>query len=298
MVGVGLWLAQPLAALAEPSGVHLEWRPPLDSTCPVGAVIEGDVERALDRQIFAPARAAELHVRGYVEDGSSEVVVRLEARNVSGKLLGIRALRAPAGGCMGLRNDIDLVLMLLVEGTDHVAPAGAHVRVGAGLWGGLVVGALPRPAWSVGPVLTLAVGPELQLRADAAYWLPVAVQTTSGIRADLHAASLALRVCPRVAGDDQGVLSLRVCAGAVLGVLIAAQQQPAGPAPQLRVLSQALLELRVVLHAGSAGRLELAVGPTLAFNRPSIVAVGGDSSRVGLFRPSLLGTLFALAWTL
>jgi hypothetical protein len=298
MVAVWVSLAQPLAALAEPSGVHLEWWRPPGSTCPTGPVIERDVEQALGRRIFTSARTAELHVHASVEDRASGVRVRLEARSPRGRLLGTRELRAPPGECAGLRSDIDLVLMLLVEGTDHAAPESARLRLGVGLWAGLIVHALPRATGALGPLLTLDLGAYAQLRVDAAYWLPVAVQTSRGIRADMQAASLALRVCPSIAGSEHSVLLLRLCSGVQLGALIASQTRPEGPAPQLRVLSEVLLELRAGLRVGSLGTLELAAGPTLALSRPSIVAVHSDASRVLLFRPPTFGMIVALGFSL
>jgi len=298
VVGVWVWLVPLSAALAAPLGVHLEWSRPPGSTCPVKSVVESDVEDALGHQVFAPVAGAELRVHGDVDDSSSGVRVRLEARSVRGQVLGTRELQAPAGECAGLRSDIALVLTLLVEGTARVTPASPPLRIGVGAWGGLIVQTLPRLTWGLGPALTLDVGAYVQLRADAAYWLPVAIETTSGIRAALHAGSVALRVCPRIEGDEQSTLLLRLCVGAQLGALFAWQSRPEVPAPQVRMLSQALLELRGGLRVGDVGRLELSVGPTVALHRPSIVSVRSDDSRVVLFRPPSFGWIVALAFML
>jgi hypothetical protein len=136
----------------------------------------------------------------------------------------------------------------------------------------------------------------VQLRADAAYWLPVAIQTAGGIRAQLQAASLALRVCPHIAGADDGVFGLRLCGGGQLDVLFASQTEPAGIGSQVRVIAQGLAELRGALRLGRTARLELALGPLLALNRLSLYAVSSDGSRVLLYRPPILGMILSLGF--
>jgi hypothetical protein len=291
-----VWLAHLCVARAETSGAYLEWRRPPGSTCPPAAALEHDVEQALGRRVFTTARAARLHIRGIIEDGPDGPTVRLEARSLDGKLLGTRELHSQAQ-CAALRTDIGLVLTLLVEHErDESVPSPAlTLRLGAGVWVGLLVNTLPRATFGAGPALTLDLGPYAQLRLDAAYWLPVAIETTDGVRAGLQAASGALRVCPRIGGSEQTLLLLRVCGGLQLGASVATQTSPGPGDPQLRLLVQGVLELRSALRLGRVGRLELALGPVISLHRTSILALR-DEARVFLYRPPLVGMILSLAF--
>jgi hypothetical protein len=291
-----LWLLPLSAALAAPARVHLAWQRPPGSTCPPQAVLEQDVEQALGRPIFTSAQAAQLQILGSVDDAASGVVVRLRAQRIDGKLLGMRELRAQPGQCAALRTDISLVLTLLVENNRVVTSEPPAPEFKLGLWAGLLVNTLPRATFGGGPAFALDIVGDVQLRADAAYWLPVAVQTAGGIRAQLQAASLALRVCPHIAGADDGVFGLRLCGGGQLDVLFASQTQPAGFGSQVRVIAQGLAELRGALRLGRTARLELALGPLLALSRLSLYAVGSDGSRVLLYRPPILGMILSLGF--
>jgi hypothetical protein len=291
-----VWLVPLPAALAAPAWVHLEWQRPLGSSCPSQASLEQDVEQALGRPVFTSAQTARLQVRATIEDRSSGVVVRLQAQRMDGQLLGMRELRAQPGECAALRADIGLVLTLLVERDGLVTEPStpSALRLDPGLWTGFLLNTLPRGTFGVGPALSLELGAYAQLRADAAYWLPVAVQTAHGIRAELQAASLALRVCPRIAGSGESLFSLRLCGGVQLGALFASQTQPQGPATQVRLLVQGLLELRSGLRLGRTARLELALGPLISLNRTSLVSVRSDGSRVLLYRAPTVGMILSL----
>jgi hypothetical protein len=293
-----LWLLPLPAALAAPARVHLTWQHPPGSTCPPQAVLEQDVEQALGRAIFTSAQAAQLQILGTVEDAASGVVVRLRAQRIDGKLLGMRELRAQSGQCAALRTDISLVLTLLVENNSVVTPESESPapEFKLGLWTGLLVNVLPRATFGGGPAFALGLPGDVQLRADAAYWLPVAIQTAGGIRAEFQTASLALRVCPSIVGAADSVFGLRLCGGAQLATLFASQTEPAGFGTQVRVIAQGLAELRGALRLGSSARLELALGPLLALNRLTLYAVSNDGSRVLLYRPPILGMILSLGF--
>ena len=271
---------------------HLEWPRPLASTCVPQAVLEQDVEQALDRPVFTSAAAARLHIRATIEDGPSGVLVRLEARGANGEVLGTRELRAPAGQCAALRNGIGLVLTLLVERDSEPEP----LRLDAGLWTGFLFNVLPRGTFGAGPALSLNMGSSVQLRADAAYWLPVTVDTTRGIRAHLHAATFALRACLPIAGADPGVWRLQLCGGGQLGALITVQTRPTEPAPEARLLAQGLVEARGALYFGRTARLELALGPVVSVGGTSLYAVRSDGTRALLYRVPTWGAIFAVAF--
>jgi hypothetical protein len=294
-----LWLVPLTAALASPAWVHLEWQRPPGSTCPPQATLEQDVEQALGRPIFTSAQNAQLLVRGTIEERSSGVLVRLQAQRSDGKLLGLRELRGQPGQCAALRDDIGLVLTLLVE-RDGVGveepPAPSALRLDLGLWTGFLVNTLPRGTFGLGPALALDLGGYAQLRADAAYWLPVSIQTAGGIQATLQAASLALRICPRLAGNEESLFSMRLCGGAQLGALFTSQTQPAGAATQTRLIVQGLLELRSGLRLGRTAQLELALGPILSLNRTSLLAVRSDGSSVQLYRQPSAGLILSLGF--
>jgi len=290
-----VWLSAAPLALADSNAVsvHLEWPRPLGSTCVPESVLEQDVEQALGRRVFTTRQAARMHIRATIEDGPSGVWVQLEARSVDGELLGTRELRAPQGQCAELRGGIGLVLTLLIEA---VTAEQAPVELDIGLWAGSVIHVLPRAAFGAGPSLVLRFDESMQLRADAAYWLPVAIETARAIEAELHAVSLALRICPRVAGSGGAALSVHLCGGAQLGTLITMQTVPDGPAPQPRLLAQGLVELRGAWHTGGSSRLELSAGPLVSLTRTSIYSVRGDGERTLVYRVPTLGVILSLAF--
>ena len=294
-ISAWVWLALPQAALADAAFAHLEWPRPLGSTCVPQAVLEQDVEQALDRPVFTSSAAARLQIRAMIEDDASGVLVRLEARGPNGDVLGTRELRAPAGQCATLRNGVGLVLTLLVE-RDAFAPEPEPLRLDAGLWTGFLFNVLPRETFGAGPALSLDVGSSIQLRADAAYWLPVTVATTRGIRAHLHAATFSLRACLPIAGADPGVWRLHLCGGGQLGALITVQTRPTEPAPEARLLAQGVIEARGALYFGRTARLELALGPVVSLGGTSLYAVRSDGSRALLYRVPTWGAIFAVAF--
>ena len=289
LTAAAAWLSGRGPVRADSEQVYLDWQPPRSAGCPPRAVVEADVEQALGRRVFTTDRNAPLTVRGVVEQGETEISVRLDARSAQGKLLGTRELHAL--DCASLRNSLGLVLTLLVD--REAQPPEPTPELRPGFWAGVMGGVLPRAAVGVGPNLSLRLGNALELRADAAYWLPVQVQTEAGKRALLHGVSLTPRVCPRLAGSAQSLLDLRLCAGAQLGVWIVAQSRPDVPAPELRLLAQLLVELRSALRVPPL-TLELSVGPLIVLNRTSLYAVQDDGARVLLYRMPVLGLFVGL----
>jgi hypothetical protein len=288
-----LW--QPSAAGAETRAVHLEWERPIGSTCPPANVLENDVEETLDRKLFTSAPGAELSIQGRIEEQGAETWVYLTARNRHGRVLGMRELHAQGGGCAALRSDIVLVLTLLVE-RDDAADNSPDVSVSFGAAGTLMANVLPRWDAGAGPTLALDIEEVLQLRADLSYFFPVAVRTTSGVAADLHAASFTLRVCPRLHGGD-GALSLHLCGGLQAGAWLVAQSEPSSRALQVRLLAQGLLELRLGLSLGERTTLTFGAGPSISIVRPSLYATYDAGAPTFLYRVPLLGAQVQLGLT-
>lgn len=290
LLAAGMWLGSVSGAFAESPWVYLDWAPARSADCPPRAVLEQDVEQALGRSVFTTQARARLTVSAAVEQGDDEVSVRLDARNAAGKLLGTRELRGPV--CASLRNSIGLVLTLLVE---HEAGAPEpELWLAPGLWTGALFNVLPRAALAVGPSLSLRVGDLPELHVELGYWLPIQLETEAGKRALVHGVSIAPRLCPRIAGSAHSLLDLRVCGGAQLGAWIVVQTRPEVPGAQVRLLAQALLELRGALRVERALQLELAVGPVLTLQRASLYAQQDDGSRAPLYRMPVLGVFVAL----
>ena len=291
-VTLAVW--QPSAAKAENRAVYLEWQRPLGSTCPPANVLERDVEETLDRKVFTTTPAAELSIQGSIEEQGPETWVHLTARNRQGRVLGMRELHAVGGGCAALRSDIVLVLTLLVE-REEVLSEETDVNVSLGVSGTLMAYVLPRWDAGVGPTLVLDVADALlQLRADLTYFFPVAIRTTSGVAAELHAASLTLRACPRLYGQDSA-FSLHVCGGLQAGAWLVSQTEPSSRPLQIRLLAQGLLELRAGVQLGESTRLTLAVGPSLSVHRTTFFAAYDAGMRALLYRVPLLGAQVQLA---
>jgi hypothetical protein len=285
------------ATVAQAPGVQLIWERPPASHCPSRAVLEADVEAEMGRHVFGSAEDARVIVRGDIQDLSTGVRVRLEARNLDGTLRGTRELSAAPGQCASLRGAIVLVLTLLVE---HDEPAleqsadSSDVHFGIGASVNLQSVPLPRVTVSGGLASTLELGRVLRFHADAAYWLPVAIQTPRGVGATLHAFSLALRACARFWGERHS-FGLSLCAGAEGGPLIATPRGLEGPARQVRLLAHGLLELRWEAYLG-AGVLHVAAGPLLSFSRPSFSYVRADGATMPVYRPQLGGIIFQIAF--
>lgn len=293
---VCLWALPPSAARARPAAVYFEWERPLGSTCPPAAVLERDVEQALERRVFTSARNAPLRVVGEIDEQRSEVVVHLEAVRRDGLVLGTRELRAAGSTCAALRSDIVLVLILLVE-HEAMSVEPAALRFSVGVSAALLGHVLPRWTVGVGPAFALDVGDAIQLRADLAYWLPLTIQTAGGIRAELHGASVALRGCPRLWGGYEHGWSVSACAGIQLGALIVAQDEPPGTRPHLRSWVQGLAGLRAAARLWGGAQLGLSMGPVLSITRTSLYAAYGDRIERQLYRLPLLGFMAGLGMT-
>jgi hypothetical protein len=289
-----LWIS---IAAAQPPQVHLVWERPVGSLCPSRAALESDVEQVLGRHIFTPRADAGVIVRGVIDDGSTEARVRIDARSSNGVLLGTRELIAPTGRCASLRGAIALVLTLFVDrddGSDAAAGADADIRGGFGVHGEVVSSPLPRATIAVGPAFSLEVGHVFGLHADAAYWIPVSIETQRGVGAKLAAFSLALRACARFWGSR--VFGLQLCGGAEMGALVVSPLRIEGPARQIRLLGHAVLDLRLEAQLASFAAVDVAIGPLLSFSRPALSYVGGDGARMPVYRPQLGGILFQLTF--
>jgi hypothetical protein len=283
---------------AQPPGVHLTWERPVGSLCPSRAALEADVEQVMGRHVFSAAAGARVIVHGVVEDGSAGARVRIEARNTNGALLGTRELSAPAGRCASLRGAIALVLTLFVERDDQADEQSgdrSDTRFGFGASVAALSTPLPRMTVAAGPSLSLDLGPVLRFQIDAAYWVPVSIETQRGVGAQLEAFSLALRACARLWGE-RSAFALGLCAGTELGALVASPLQLAGPERQTRLLAHGMLDLRWDTQLASFARLALAVGPLLSFSRPSFSYLRSNGQRATIYRPQLGGIIFQITF--
>ncbi|MDB4975138.1 MAG: hypothetical protein JWN48_3479 [Myxococcaceae bacterium] len=289
-------LASSALALADTPRVHLALEHPVGSMCPSARVLETDVEALAQRQLFVSREAADVLVRGRIEEGASGVRVQLEARSADGALLGTRELSAPAGECASLRRSLGLVLTMLVDGDVHrETPLGGERgpswALGAGL--GLMSAALPAVTPGLDLQLGLSARERLQLRARASYWLPVSIETERGVGARLQAVSFGLAACPRLSQAAR-VVHVGLCAGTQLGALVSTPRRLDGPARQARLLAQLTLELKLSMRVGRRSAIEGSVGPLLALHRPRFFYDRGPD-RAAVFRPALFGALVRVA---
>lgn len=288
-----LWIS---IATAQPPDVHLVWERPVGSLCPSRAVLEADVEEVMGRRIFTAATDARVTVRGAIQERADAVRVRMEARSSEGTTLGVRELSAPAGECASLRAPIVLVLTLFVERDEGSEQSGdtIQIRVGIGASATVASTPLPRTTMTAGPALSIELGSILRLQLDAAYWVPVSIETRRGVGAKLEAFSLALRTCARFVGDD--TFGVRLCLGVEAGPLIASPLRLEGPERQVRLLGHGLLELRAETQLGGFARLDVATGPLLSFSRPWFSYVREDGVTMRVYRPELGAILFQLTF--
>jgi hypothetical protein len=291
-------LAPPVAARAQASSVYLDWQQPRAAGCPPQALIEHDVEQVLGRSVFATAPRASLIVRGRVDERPGALIVQLEARNSDGTWLGMRELRGRPGECDALRDAIGLVLTLFCEREGLLSKplrseSGTAWQLHGGLGAALMAEIWPRALVGIGPALALRRSDGVELRADAGYWLPMALRAPRDIYAELHGVSVAARLCPRLAGNQRSAFQLWLCGGAQLGLWIVLQTQPVTQT-QLRSLAQALLELRGTLRFGPGLEAQLALGPIADLTRTSLYSVRSDGTRELLYRVPPLGLLASL----
>jgi hypothetical protein len=252
--------------------------------CPTRAVLQADVEQLMGRRVFTSQAEARVILRGAVLDGPRGVSVRIEAADARGNTLGTRELRAAAGQCAALRDAIGLVLTLFVE-YEGASTAERDTRLGFGAELSLAEAPLPRMAWSVGPVLWLALGPVVQLQASGAYWPAVSIRTARGVGATLEALSLKLRGCARIWAG------LGLCGGIESGVVVSEPLQLRGPQRQVRLLAQGLLEASWELTLVDVARVDVAGGALLSLHRPAFSYSRSDGERMAVYRPQLAGMI-------
>lgn len=283
-------------ASAEEPRVHLLWERPVGSLCPSRAALEADVEEIMDRRIFTPRADAPLIVSGVIDENATQAHVRIEARGENGVLLGTRDLNADAGRCASLRSSIVLVLTLFVEmdAGGEWSEGGPRTRLGIGLNAKVASVPMPRAAASGGPTFSLDIGDVWRIRADGAYWLPVSIETRSGVGTKLEAFSLALRACARLWNENP--FGVRVCAGAEMGALIARPLMISGPKRQTRLLASGLADVGWEIRMGDVALLDFAVGPLLSLTRPAFSYDRDSRTPMPVYRPKLGGILFQLTF--
>jgi hypothetical protein len=292
-------LAPRTQAQAEAARVHLHWVRPPNSMCPAGATVQRDVEEQLEQRVFVPESEAEVLVRGRVHDQATGVRVLVEVRDAGGALLGKRELTAKAGECASLRSPLAFLLGMLLESEGmrlaERRRRTSSLRAGASV--GLLSGVLPRTSPGLG--LRFAVDPThaLRLRVDASYWLPVVLETPSGVGAKLQSLGLELLACPRL-GRSTERLDWWICGGVRAASLHGAPRKLSGAERQLRVLGQGVLELALSVRLSPRSSLELGAGLLTSFTRPEVTYVRSDRSVARVHRVARFGAILRLGLTI
>lgn len=286
-------------AHADELRAHLAWDRPIGTMCPAASALEADVEELLGRAVFAPRDEADVLVSGVVEDLASGVLVRIDARDRQGAVLGSRELTAPAGECASLRRALGLVLAFLLEqdGLLQESAAERAVEPQVGVFVGLLSATLPRADIGVG--LSVALDPlaALRLRVDASYWLPVIAENLRGVGASFQAARGGLSACPRLS-PPAATVDLFFCAGVQLGALISAPRMLTGTAHQARLLVQPNLELAIAVRFARHASLEASVGALTNVLRPTFLYARGDGGDMFAHRPALVGAFLRAGLTI
>jgi hypothetical protein len=280
-----------------PVRAHLIWLHPPASQCPSAEVLEREVEALTGRPLFVPLAQADVVVRGGAQDGSGSARAWFSARRADGTLVGDRELFAEPGQCAALTGSLALVLSILLDApSDEVVhPATLDSRLGGGVFVGMQTGTLPRVAAGLGPVLTLALLPQLGLRADASYWASGQHDDGASVAARWSLFSGGLALCPRwrdAWSGQAGRLVLQGCVGGQLGSLAARAHGLDGPDRRARLLAQLALELGGSLGVARRLRVGLSAGTAFSLTRPPFFydRLGGGTS--DLHRPAAL-TVFA-----
>jgi hypothetical protein len=267
--------------------------------CPAASALEADVEELMGRVVFAPRDEADVLVHGVIEDLASGVLVRIDARDRRGTVLGSRELTAPAGECASLRRALGLVLAFLLE-QDGLLQESAADRLGKpalGAFVGLLSATLPRADVGVGLSFALDPAAPLRVRVDASYWLPVIAENLRGVGATFQAARGGVAVCPRLSPPAAPV-RVFACAGVQLGALISAPRMLTGLPHQTRLLVQPNVELAIAVRLAPHAALEASVGALTNVVRPTFLYGRGDGEDMFAHRPSLFGAILRAGLTI
>ena len=286
-------------ARADELRAHLDWDRPVGTLCPSSATLQSDVEELVGRDVFTPREEADVVVRGVVEDRQTGVLIKIDALDRRGAVLGSRELTAPAGECASLRRALGLVLAFLLEQDNLIrepAPRRA-VEPGVGVFAGVLSGTLPRADLGVGLALALDPPAPVRFRLDASYWLPVIAETPRGVGARFEAVRAGFSLCPRLLPSGEAV-GLWVCAGAELGGLISTPRMLTGMDHQARLLVQPNVEISLAVRVAPHASVELTLGAVANALRPTFSYRRGDGETTTAFRPSLFGAILRAGLTI
>jgi hypothetical protein len=291
-----LIVASTVQAEDDPVLVSMAWtRMPGAESCVDQERLEDEVELRLERNVFVAPSRAQLRIRGSIAPVPDSVqwVASLEARDMAGKIVGVRVVRSEAERCDDLDGAIALVLAVAIDSAKkkivlHVPSPAPRPRSELPLWQGKVAPTM----WSaVGLLPGLAMGAGLRASVEAPSFWPVELDFTgylpkrkehNGRGVELvgwHAGAL---LCPRVVHGDGAALGL--CLGGQVGVL-----QGAGfgfPVTQQVDSTMANAISRLVLEI-PLGRVEprLGVGALVPLVRDRFVYEVGEAA-VELHRAS------------
>jgi len=278
---------------------HLIWDRPVGTMCPAASALEADVEELMGRAVFTARDKADVLVSGVIEDLASGVLVRIDARDRRGIMLGSRELTAPAGECASLRRALGLVLAFLLE-QDGLLQESATERTvvpSVGPFVGLLSATLPRPDVGVGLSFALDLPVPLRVRVDTSYWLPVIAENVRGVGATFQAARGGVALCPRLT-PAAATVGLFFCAGVQLGALISSPRMLTGMAHQARLLVQPNVELAVAVRLARHAALEASVGALTNVLRPTFLYGRGDGADMFAHRPDIVGAFLRAGLTI
>ena len=273
--------------------VSMDWqRKPGAETCIDQARLGAEVERRLERQVFVPFRRAHMYVTGSIAPvpGGTEWVASMEARDTTGRLVGVRVVRSEAARCEDLDSSLALVLAIAIDSARQkivvrVPPPSEEAP--KAVWGGAVAptfwgswGLLP--GFSMGAGLRAGVEPPSfwPFELELAGYFPKRKEL-NGRGAEFVGWHAGASLCPSVLG---GAAAVRVCGGGQAGVLQGAGFGFAVPRQATSTMLNGALRGEVEVPIG---RLvpRLGLGAVFPLVRDRFVYEVGDEMRE-LHRPS------------
>jgi hypothetical protein len=297
--------APPAVAEQAPVLVSLDWkRLEGAESCIDQTRLETEVEARLDRRVFVPSRGARMRVTGTIAQvpNSQEWVASLEARDTTGRLVGVRVIRTEAERCEELDSSLALVLAIAIESAHqkivvHVPPPKREEP--KALWGGSVAptfwgswGLLP--GFAVGAGLRAGVEPPSfwPLELELAGYFPKN-KDVGGRGAEFVGWQAGVSLCPTLA---EGAARVRLCGGGQTGVLQGAGYGFSVPRQVTSTLANGVVGGEIEVPVGRLAP-RFRVGALFPFARDRFVyGVGNETFE--LHRPSPVVLSFDLGLAL
>ena len=205
-----------------PIVASLEWtRSSGAEGCIDRPTLEREVERRLERRVFADASQADVFLRGTVERAEADFRVQITMVAANGRGLGQRELRSDAPACSRLDESIALVVALAIDSLRALPAASLRVPKDAPreTWSARFAAPTFVGSWGLLPGFGFGLGLDTSVK-PAGFW-PIEVawalfpwsQTAEvgGRGAKFTALQVGLFLCPVVFGAR---VDVRVCLGA------------------------------------------------------------------------------------